>query len=73
MSFSFTVPPNGDTWTPTEAGKPLRVIREVNLLEIIIVSWPAYPQTSVFVRMPVNPVVAADLARRRERLEALIA
>lgn len=55
MSFRFSMNPEGDDWTTTEGGTPLRVIRAggiKRLWEASLVPFPAYPATkaSVFER-----------------------
>ena len=52
MSFGFTIPKGGDEWLPPEGDEPLRrrIVRMVNLLEVSVVSIPAYPQTEVGLR-----------------------
>lgn len=47
MSFGFTVPRGGDKWN--EDGSR-RELREVRLIEVSVVTFPAYPQTSAQVR-----------------------
>lgn len=49
MSFGFTTPPNGDSWSEDEDGIPLRELNKIKLLEISPVTWAAYPQTGVGV------------------------
>ncbi|MEO7860969.1 MAG: HK97 family phage prohead protease [Nitrospirales bacterium] len=74
MSFGFFVDPNnGDTWSRRD-GKSVRELLSVTLLEISIVSWPAYTQTEVHVREEAEApeAVRAELNRRRKRLEALV-
>ena len=71
-SFGFTVDPNGgDTWSRPK-GKPVRELLSVTLLEISVVSWPAYLETQVFVREEINPEVLVELARRRARMQQLM-
>jgi HK97 family phage prohead protease len=48
MSFRFR--PIDDEWTTDADGKELRTIKEVELLELGPVVFPAYPQTTVAVR-----------------------
>jgi HK97 family phage prohead protease len=47
MSFGFTVPAGGDTWADNGAKRELR---EVNLFEVSVVTFPAYEATSAQVR-----------------------
>jgi uncharacterized protein len=49
MSFAFRVAPDGATWD-LKASPPLRELRDVDLLEVSVVSLPAYPATEVAVR-----------------------
>jgi HK97 family phage prohead protease len=50
-SFGFTVPAGGDAWPASDR----RELRSVHLSEVSIVHFrPAYPQTSVAVRMSVR-------------------
>jgi hypothetical protein len=48
MSFGFQVTSTGDQWS--DDGKE-RILTEVRLFEVSpVTAWPAYPQTSAFVR-----------------------
>ena len=49
MSFGFSVPEGGDTWKRQPDGTFLRTLHEVNLVEVSVVSYPAYLATSVSV------------------------
>lgn len=61
MSFGFRVADGGDTWAE-ENGEVVRTIRSMRaLIDVSIVSFPAYPQTDVSVR--------SILVERRDRLE----
>ncbi len=58
VSFGFTVPDGGDSWDDDwtcdgsdgcekDSKSPLRTITDLNLQEISLCVWPAYPTTSV--------------------------
>ena len=49
-SFGFNVPQGGDKWTTTPEGRQLRTLLDVNLAEVSITSFAAYPATSVSLR-----------------------
>ena len=49
-SFGFNVPDGGDKWTSTPDGAVLRSLLDVNLAEVSITSFAAYPATSVSLR-----------------------
>lgn len=58
MSFGFTIPKGGDSWTGER-----RTLRTVALKEISVVqAWPAYPDTELALRSR-----ATDDAERRRR------
>ena len=48
MSFGFRVPTGGDSWADG-SGTPVRTLRQVELLEVSPVTWPAYTDTSASV------------------------
>lgn len=61
MSFGFTVPKGGESWTGD-----VRTLRAIDLKEISIVSsWPAYPDTEIALRALQR---GADALRRRRVL-----
>jgi uncharacterized protein len=49
-SFGFNVPSGGDKWTTTPEGKQQRTLLDVNLAEVSITGFAAYPATSVSLR-----------------------
>jgi uncharacterized protein len=49
-SFGFNVPSGGDKWTTTPEGRQLRTLLDVNLAEVSVTSFAAYPETSVSLR-----------------------
>jgi uncharacterized protein len=60
MSFAFRVPPGGDQWHLQES-PPRRELLDVDLVEVSIVSMPAYTTTSIALRstasrpVPISP------------------
>lgn len=44
-SFSFRVMPEGESWSTTDQGFPLRTLRSVDLFDVGPVTFPAYKQT----------------------------
>jgi Escherichia/Staphylococcus phage prohead protease len=67
MSFSFTVAPGGDKWTRLH-GEDHREIREVGeLIEVSLVSRPAYTATSVSADRALAEVRAKGRLSIRER------
>ena len=50
VSFGFSVPTGGDTWSNNGVGNITRTLLKVNLYEISPTSFPAYPSSSVSVR-----------------------
>jgi HK97 family phage prohead protease len=49
-SFGFNVPSGGDKWTTTPDGNQVRTLLDVNLAEVSITSFAAYPGTNVDLR-----------------------
>lgn len=50
MSFGFRVREGGQIFTEGEDGEIIRTLTDINLLEASIVTFPAYPDTSVASR-----------------------
>lgn len=70
-SFGFTVNPNGDRWS-REGSTAIREVLKATLMEVTIASFPAYQETTVMVRQPMDPNVLAEMRKRVDRLEALL-
>lgn len=75
MSFMFRVPKGGDVWRELDNGLYLRTLKEIDLEDgdVSIVTYPAYPQTSVEARSKVESLTEAgndleDDAQRQARL-----
>ena len=50
MSFAFTIPEGGDTWTRKDGGK-FRTIKQFDkIFDVSVVDTPAYEDTSIFAR-----------------------
>jgi uncharacterized protein len=49
MSFAFRTMPEGDDWD-FKTDPPTRVVTDMLVREVSIVTWPAYPQTEVALR-----------------------
>lgn len=65
MSFAFVVPPGGDKWDMRTKTREILKIKKI--LEISVVPFPAYPQTSVEAR------TAMQALDSDERKQAVIA
>ena len=66
-SFAFHVPPNGDEWSLTDEGFPLRTVRAIQLVDVAPVNDPAYLDSTAGLRslaartgMSLDDVRAAD-------------
>lgn len=66
MSFGFIVPEGGDEVT-IEGEQIVRTVKEMILLEVSVVSGPAYPQTSIGMHGRERPT-AIDVLRLRNEL-----
>jgi hypothetical protein len=66
MSFAFRMLPEGDEWRIDGAGQYIRRLLRVDLVEISPVTFAAYPETSVDVRMALwgERVQIPDAVRR---------
>jgi HK97 family phage prohead protease len=64
-SFGFNVPSGGDKWTTTPDGAALRTLLDVNLAEVSITSFAAYPATSVSLRSA-PPEIRSLITRSNE-------
>ena len=75
MSFAFKVPKKGDRWSQRDDGVNIRELLSVQLHDVSIVTYPAYPQTSVAVRSimeeeGVNPdQLSAIMVRHNKDIE----
>lgn len=72
MSFGFTVPVGGDAFT-RENGTAIRTVNKASLKEVTVTSIPAYPDSSVHVRVDpgiVGRIAAADAAATPEATRA---
>jgi hypothetical protein len=65
MSFGFRA--LDDQWR-TEEGEPVREVSDMELFEVSIVSFPAYPQTSVDVTVAQRALREFQAAQRQSRL-----
>lgn len=51
MSFGFNVASNGDSWEETDDGRTIRTITNISELpDVSVVTFPAYPDTTVALR-----------------------
>jgi HK97 family phage prohead protease len=70
MSFGFTVPRGGDSWSEDGGSRTLNAVR---LHEVSVVTFPAYPATSASVRAvdALADKTGEDAATLNEALDAL--
>lgn len=57
-SFAFRVFPDGDEWSLTDQGFPLRTLVSVQLVDVAPVNLPAYTDTTAGMRQLIDPEVA---------------
>ena len=50
MSFGFVVPDGGDSWERSDDGTVVRTVTDMYLMDVSVVTYPAYPATDVAVR-----------------------
>lgn len=68
MSFQFRVAENGDDWAVTPEGEWLRTITKISeLLDVSVVAFPAYPQTTAEVRAKVKEISENTLPEANPR------
>ena len=66
MSFGFMVRAGGESWSQTEDGQRLRTLTDVELIEVSIVSIPAYASTEAVLRSQPEGVHMKELQALRE-------
>jgi HK97 family phage prohead protease len=81
-SFSFTVKPDGETWSAQTNGRMLRKLGSLTLWDTAIVTTPAYGNTSAQISRNIvaediqqrmaGVTLAADVAARKARAQAAI-
>lgn len=71
MSFGFSVKPGGQDWAKNDDGITVRTLKAVRLFDVSVVSFPAYPDTSVALRSLDAWKVDHSGPRRPRLLEAL--
>jgi len=67
MSFAFKIRKGGESWEEDEAGKAIRTVSDLDLFDVSIVSFPAYPQTKVAVRSLTAWRAEQDKAAQNQR------
>lgn len=69
MSFGFTVPKNGDSWTPDNSH---RTLHEIRLMEVSpVTGWPAYGATSASVRNLTSAIDWSDIDAAQKVIDSL--
>lgn len=70
-SFAFIVAERGQHWTEDTKGNPVRTITDADLVDISVVTWPAYPASSAGLRSLAQwrqeNLTAAEIRDRVER------
>ena len=57
MSFGFTIPRNGDTWTRDIQGNVLHIVNQIGILgELTVTPNPAYSETSVEIKRSLDQI-----------------
>ena len=57
MSFGFTIPRNGDTWTRDIQGNVLHTVNQIGILgELTVTPNPAYSETSVEIKRSLDQI-----------------
>lgn len=74
MSFGFTVRDGGESWEEDRDGIVLRTLHDVNLHDVSVVAFPAYPDTAIAKRSLAGVVQARDRVteKNRERRHSLL-
>lgn len=67
MSFAFKIRKGGESWEDGEKGIAIRTVSDLDLFDVSIVSFPAYPQTSVAVRSLAAWQTERDKAAQNQR------
>lgn len=65
MSFAFIA--RRTTWVEEEGQIPTRIVEDVDLLDVSVVTFPAYEQTSVSVRAAHEQACRTELAERKKQ------
>lgn len=69
MSFAFSVPEGGQSWSEGAGGMDVREIKDVMLFDVSVVSTPAYNGTSIALRSKDEAKREAQEAQRRAQAE----
>ena len=75
MSFTFTIQPGGETWE-RQGKMAVRTLTSVDLMDVSIVTTPAYPATSVAARQMAVEILSGankgDVERAKRRRERVL-
>lgn len=64
MSFGFTVAEGGDDWQKRKDGIVQRTIKRIGrLFDVSVVTYPAYPETSVAVRSKIESLLTEEASQ----------